>query len=106
MTTVLIVEDSPVVREFLIHIFNSDPALHVIGTAHNGEEAVEAVQIHKPDVVTMDIHMPKVNGFDATRKIMETPPTPIVVVSGSSTAEEVATTFRALEAGGRGSSGS
>ena len=68
----------------------------VAGTAHNGEEAVEAVERVKPDVVTMDIHMPKVNGFDATRKIMESNPRPIVIVSGSSTVEEVSMTFRAL----------
>jgi two-component system chemotaxis response regulator CheB len=99
MINVLIVEDSPVVREFLIHIISSDPELHVIGTAHNGEEAVEAARFKKPDVITMDIHMPKMNGFDATRRIMETHPAPIIIVSGSSTFEEIATTFRAMEAG-------
>lgn len=99
MIRVLVVEDSPVVREFLVYILGSDPDIEVAGTARNGEEALEAVERVKPDVVTMDIHMPKLNGFDATRRIMETHPTPIVIVSGSSTAEEVATTFRALEAG-------
>ena len=96
---VLVVEDSLVVQEFLVHILSSDPQIHVIGTANNGEEAIEAVKNRQPDVITMDIHMPKVDGFDATRKIMETNPTPIVIVSGSSTSEEVATTFHALEAG-------
>lgn len=99
MIKVLIVEDSPVVREFLIYILSSDPEVEVAGTAHNGEEAVEAVERVKPDVVTMDIHMPKLDGFDATRKIMELNPRPIVIVSGSSTVEEVSMTFRALEAG-------
>ena len=96
---VLVVEDSPVVQEFLVHILSSDPEVQVVGTANNGEEAIEAVKAKTPHVVTMDIHMPKVDGFDATRKIMETYPTPIVVVSGSSTSDDVATTFRALEAG-------
>lgn len=99
MIKVLIVEDSPVIREFLTDILSSDPGLHVIGVARNGEEAVAAVQELRPDVVTMDIHMPKVNGFDATRRIMQSDPVPIVIVSGSSTAEEVSTTFHALEAG-------
>lgn len=99
MINVLIVEDSPVVRQFLVHILGSDPEITVIGVAHNGEEALEAVRAQRPDVVTMDIHMPKLNGFDATRKIMEMNPVPIVIVSGSSTAEELATTFHALESG-------
>jgi two-component system chemotaxis response regulator CheB len=99
MIKVLIVEDSPVVLEFLAYILDSDPEIEVTGTARNGEEGVEAVERLKPDVVTMDIHMPKVDGFDATRKIMELNPRPIVIVSGSSTREEVSMTFRALEAG-------
>jgi two-component system chemotaxis response regulator CheB len=96
---VLVVEDTPVVQEFLVHILNSDPEIQVIGTANNGEEAVEAVKQKKPDVITMDINMPKMNGLNATRKIMETYPTPIVIVSGSWDTKEVETTFRAIEAG-------
>lgn len=99
MINVLVVEDSPVVREFLVHILNSDPEIHVVGTAADGEEALEILEEKRPTVITMDIHMPKLDGFDATRHIMESHPTPIVIVSGSSTVDEVATTFRALEAG-------
>lgn len=99
MIKVLVVEDSPVVREFLVHILNTDPDIRVVGTAHNGAEAQEAIMRLRPDVVTMDIHMPKLNGLDATRLIMETCPTPIVVVSGSSDPAVVATTFDAMEAG-------
>ena len=99
MIKVLVVDDSPVVQELLVHILSTDPEIQVIGTADNGEEALEAVKNTKPDVITMDIHMPKANGFDATRRIMETYPTPIVIVSGSSSIQEVATTFRAVEAG-------
>ncbi len=99
MIKVLVVEDSVVVREFLVHLLGSNHGLHVVGTAGNGEEALEAVKRWRPDVITMDINMPRMNGFEATRRIMETFPTPIVVVSGSWDPEEVATSFRAMEAG-------
>lgn len=96
---VLIVEDSPVAREFLSYIFSSDPALQVAGVATNGAEALEAVTRIRPDVITMDIHMPVMDGFEATQRIMETVPTPIVIVSSSTSVTEVAATFRALDAG-------
>lgn len=99
MIKVLIVEDSPVAREFLTYILSSDPALQVVGIARNGAEALEAVKQFRPDVITMDIHMPIMDGFEATRRIMETMPTPIVIVSGSTGITEVASTFRAMEAG-------
>jgi two-component system chemotaxis response regulator CheB len=96
---VLVVEDSPVVRELLVYILNSDPGIRVVGSAHNGEEAVDAVKRFRPDVITMDIHMPKMDGLEATRRIMETEPIPIVIVSGSTDPHENTVTFRAMEAG-------
>jgi two-component system chemotaxis response regulator CheB len=99
MIRVLVAEDSPVIREFLVYVLNSDKDISVIATAGNGEEAIEAVEKYKPDVVTMDIHMPKMNGLEAARRIMETCPTPILVVSGSYIDKEVSNTFRALEVG-------
>lgn len=99
MIRVLVVEDSPVVREFLVHLLSSDPEVRVIGTAKDGEEALHAVEQVKPDIITMDIHMPKMNGLEATRRIMENNPTPIVIVSGSWDSKEVARTFHAMEAG-------
>src|SRR5713226_6766480 len=99
MIKVLIVEDSAVVREFLAYILGADSDIAVIGTAANGEEAIEFLKSKKPDVITMDINMPRMDGFVATRKIMESHPTPIVIVSGSWSKDEVAMTFRAVEAG-------
>lgn len=99
MIKVLVVEDSPVIREFLIYILNADPSIQVIGSVSNGEEAIEAVRHYRPDVITMDIHMPKMDGIEATRHIMETLPTPIVIVSGSTDPHENTKMFRAVEAG-------
>ncbi len=99
MIRVLVVEDSPTEREFLLQILGSDPAIAVVGTAGTGEEAIEAVERTRPDIITMDVHMPRMNGFDATRRIMETHPTPIVIVSGAADATDTAKAFRAIESG-------
>lgn len=99
MIKVLIVDDSPVAKELIKHILSSDPQIEVIGTASNGEEAVEFTKNQKPDLVTMDIIMPRMDGYQATRKIMEANPVPILVVSASVKREEVNKTWRAVEAG-------
>lgn len=96
---VLVVEDSAVVRDLLVHILSSAPGINVVGTASSGEDALEANRRTQPDVITMDIHLPQMDGFDTTRRIMETQPAPIVIVSGRPNLKEVATTFQALEAG-------
>jgi two-component system chemotaxis response regulator CheB len=99
MIRVLVVEDSPTVREFLLLVLGSDPEIEVAGTAETGEEALEAVERTRPDVITMDVHMPKMNGFDATRRIMETRPTPIVIVSGTADVTSTNNAFHAMESG-------
>jgi two-component system chemotaxis response regulator CheB len=99
MTRVLVVDDSPTVQDLLIHIFESDPEIEIAGVAADGEEAVRMAQLKKPDVITMDLQMPNVDGFEATRTIMQTCPTPIVIVSGSDDPAEVNASFRAIQAG-------
>lgn len=96
---VLVTDDSAVFRTLLRRVLSADPLLHVIGEASNGDEAIELAERLKPDVITMDIHMPVTDGLDAIRQIMESNPRPIVVVTGTVDPREVKEAFDALEAG-------
>src|SRR5450755_4552794 len=95
---VLIVDDSAFMRKVLESILNSDDQLQVVGQAKDGREAVTLAESLKPDVITMDINMPHVDGFQATAQIMTTNPRPIVIVSSESR-EGAASTLKALELG-------
>lgn len=99
MIRVLIAEDSLTTRQLLVEIFRGDPQFVVAGEAKDGVEAVEMTRSLRPDVVTMDIWMPLLDGFEATRRIMVEAPTPIVIVSGSRDVAEVAVSMHALRAG-------
>jgi two-component system, chemotaxis family, protein-glutamate methylesterase/glutaminase len=96
---VVIVEDSLTIREYLAHIIDSDPALEVVGMARDGEEGVKRVCRERPDIVTMDIHMPRMNGYEATQRIMAECPVPIVIVTSSWHPDDVKNTFWAIDAG-------
>jgi two-component system, chemotaxis family, protein-glutamate methylesterase/glutaminase len=96
---VVVVEDSSVARELLVQMLSSDPDITVAGTARDGFEAVDVVRRVKPDVVTMDVNMPGMSGFEATRRIMESTPVPIVIITTSWDPENRAMSFRAMEAG-------
>ena len=97
-TRVLVVDDSGFFRRRVKEILEEDPLLTVIGDAANGQEAIDKAAELKPDVITMDIEMPVMDGIKATQKIMASNPIPIVMFS-SLTTEGAKATLEALEAG-------
>ena len=99
MIRVLIAEDSTTCLELLTALVESDPELHVIGHAANGVQALKLTHELHPDVIVMDIHMPVMDGFEATRHIMIETPTPIVIVSAVVNVREVAVSMQALRLG-------
>src|SRR4051794_11881897 len=99
MIRVLVADDSPTARALLVQILGSDPEIRVIGEVQDGVEAVAATSRLRPDVVTMDLHMPRLDGLEATREIMITAPPPIVIITGSLRACEVAASMDLLRAG-------
>lgn len=99
MIKVLVVDDSPTVRLVLQTILESDPDITVIGTASGGQEALQkALDLH-PDLITMDVLMPGMDGIEATRQIMAQCPTPIIVISAHRSDPVLAVSFSALQAG-------
>jgi two-component system chemotaxis response regulator CheB len=99
MIRVLLAEDSAVTRAYLSYLLEDDPGIEVVGAAKDGQEAVELAAKLRPDVILMDVHMPNLDGYEATRQIMETTPTPIVMATASSSQSETRGGFTALEAG-------
>ncbi|MGX6441662.1 protein-glutamate methylesterase/protein-glutamine glutaminase [Neobacillus sp. K501] len=95
---VLVVDDSAFMRRAISIILETDPYFYIVGIARNGAEAVEKVQRLKPDLVTMDVEMPEMNGIEALEKIMKTNPVPVVMLS-SRTGEGAKETIQALEFG-------
>ncbi len=97
---VLLVDDDPLVRAGLSMILSSDPAIEVVGEAADGSQAVDAVHAARPDVVLMDIRMPKVDGLAATGRISALETAPKVLVLTTFDLDDYV--FRALEAGASG----
>ena len=95
---VLIVDDSPFIRKALLRIFESEPSISVVGAARNGKEAIEKVIELEPDVITLDIMMPEMDGIETLKIIMETKPTPVLMLS-QYTHEGTELTLNALEFG-------
>lgn len=96
---ILVTDDSLTTRNFLVKMLSMDPDIEVIGTANNGVDAIAFIRKMKPDVVTMDINMPIMDGFEATLKIMSELPVPIVIVSSEYSSTETSKKFKALEVG-------
>jgi two-component system chemotaxis response regulator CheB len=99
MIRVLLAEDSAVTRAYLTYLLEDDPEIEVVGAAHDGQQAVDLAAGLRPDVILMDVHMPVLDGYEATRQIMERTPTPIVMATASSSQAETSGGFTALEAG-------
>jgi two-component system chemotaxis response regulator CheB len=95
---VLVVDDSAFVRRSLTAIMEKAKDIQIVATASNGEEAIAKAKQHDPDVITMDVEMPKMNGLQALERIMKEHPCPVIMIS-SLTSEGADVTLRALELG-------
>jgi len=99
MIRVLIVDDSPTQRLILRSHLEKDREIQIIAEARNGKEAVNLCLKTNPDIITMDIQMPYMNGYDAIRNIMAENPRPIVVLTSTESDIELGISFKAIEAG-------
>lgn len=96
---VLVVEDSAVIRRLLVHIVESDPRLTLAGAVESAEEALAAIPTLRPDVISMDIRLPGMDGLEATRRIMALHPTPIVVIADAIEDASLRISMNALRSG-------
>ncbi|UZP68436.1 chemotaxis response regulator protein-glutamate methylesterase [Desulfovibrio mangrovi] len=98
MITVVVVDDSAFMRKALSSMLEKDPEIKVVATARDGQEGLEMIRKHNPDVVTLDIEMPRMDGLTALRHIMMEMPRPVLMVS-SLTVEGAEATLKAMELG-------
>ena len=96
---VLVVDDSIICRELLSEILGKDPGIELVGIAGDGKEAVDKTKALKPDLITMDLKMPVMDGIEATQRIMADNPTPILILTAHPFQSGVNMTFKAIEAG-------
>ena len=97
---ILVVDDHAIVRKGLVALLNTVEGLSVVGEASDGEEAIQAHRVHKPDVTLMDLRLPKIGGADAIARIrQESPAARIIVLTTFDGDEDI---FRALQAGAKG----
>jgi len=103
MISVLVADDSFFMRKLISDILSADPEISIVGIASDGEQAVAMASKLQPDVITMDLDMPKLNGLDATKRIMsESGPRPIVVMLSAYTKEKANETLECMRAGAFG----
>jgi two-component system chemotaxis response regulator CheB len=99
VTRAIVIDDSPTAQKLLVTILQEAEGIEVVGVGRDGEEAVRLTRRLRPDVVTMDVRMPKMDGLEATRRIMHETPTPIVIVTADLMQADMNLTFEALRAG-------
>ena len=99
MIRVLVAEDSPTARALIIAMLSAEDDMHIVGEASTGLQAVDMAQQLLPDLITMDVHMPEMNGLEATKQIMGRSPRPIIIVSSAARSDEVALSLEATRAG-------
>lgn len=99
MVKVMIVEDSPVMREILLYVLNADPEISVIGTAQDGEEALKLVASQKPDAVVLDLGAPLVSGSTTPEQILELHPCSIIAIFDTWDPEERFMAREAIQSG-------
>src|SRR5262245_7961894 len=95
---VLIVEDSPTVSRILTNLIDGDPSLRVVGVATDGAEAIRMTNRLQPNIITMDVNMPRMSGLEATEYIMAHQPTPILVLTAFGK-HDLDLSFKMLSAG-------
>ncbi|MDQ2664615.1 MAG: chemotaxis-specific protein-glutamate methyltransferase CheB [Gemmatimonadota bacterium] len=99
MIRVLIAEDSATARALLVAMLSAQDDIHIVGEATTGTQAVDMAQRLLPDLITMDVHMPEMDGLEATKQIMARSPRPIIIVSTAARSDEVALSLEATRAG-------
>jgi two-component system chemotaxis response regulator CheB len=99
MIQVLVAEDSPTARALLVYLLEEDPEIQVVGQATDGRQAVEMAARLRPDLITMDVVLPDMDGQEATRRIMARCPVPILLVTARADSPELNVAFEALKAG-------
>ncbi len=99
MIRVLVADDSATVRNTLVALLSEDPRLSIVGQAADGIEAVDKARALRPDVITMDVNMPRLDGLGATAAIMAEAPARVLVISSVSEHRQLELSFKAMAAG-------